>query len=183
MMPPPSEPTQQRGGLVGAGAGMYGQDGGGRIRTRNRIPTRALVGILAAILLFGSALHIGPAIKAGMHDGLRGSWVATGSECSHASGCEWHGKFVLPDGHVELTDASYVGNIPRNIHVGTTLAGLYPGGSSLVFPATGSSLWISLLAGLIVSLLALLWACWRPVKNYLEHRRNAVVVTSTVPRG
>jgi hypothetical protein len=186
MMPSPGEPTQGgmggNDGLGGLGAGMFGRGGGGPVRTRSRIPTKALIGILAAFLLVGSLLHIGPAIKAGMHDGTHGTWVATAKECGHFSGCVWRGNFVLPDGHVDLTNASYAGGIPRTVHVGTSLPGLYPGGSALVFPPGGSSLWVSLLIGIVISLLGLLWACWRPVKDYLEHRRNAVIVTSTVPR-
>jgi hypothetical protein len=49
---------------------------------------------------------------------------------------------VLPGGHVVLTSAQYSGRLPAGMHVGTSVAGLYPGGSGLVFPAAGSSLWI-----------------------------------------
>jgi hypothetical protein len=179
----PSEPTRQGTGYTSARAALLGSGSGGPPRGRSRIPTRALVGIVAALMLLGSAAHLSSAIKAGRHEGTRGTWVATGKECSHVGGCVWRGKFVLPGGHVELTNASYIGAIPHVIHVGTAVAGLYPGGSALVFPLSGSTLWVSMLIGAIVGALGLVWACYRPARNYLEHRRNAVIVTSTVPRG
>ena len=156
-----------------AGRSVTGTDGSKR--ARGRVPMRLVIGVLAALLLLGSATHIGPAIRAGLHDGTTGSWVATTSQCSRAAGCVWHGKFVLPDGRVLLAKADYEGKFPADIHVGTSLPGIYPGGFGLVFPARGSHLWVSMLVGLILGLLGLYWASHRWVAGLIRPRRTSVL--------
>jgi hypothetical protein len=133
------------------------------------MPMRVIVGVLSALLLFGTATHIWPAIRAGLREGTHGSWVATGKTCVRQA-CTWKGKFVLPHGHVLLTSAQYSGKLPPNIHLGTSIAGLYPGGSGLVFPPTGSDLWISLLIAMVFSILGLYWSCHLLVENYFKRQ-------------
>jgi len=136
---------------------------------RGRLPMRPIVAVLSLLLLFGTGTHIAPAIRAGLRDGTHGSWVATARTCvRHA--CTWQGKFVLPSGHVLLTSVEYLGQLPRGIHAGTAVAGLYPGGSHQIFPATGSDLWISLLIAMAFGLLGLYWSSHRVVRNYLAGR-------------
>jgi hypothetical protein len=143
----------------------------GAPRGRSRMPMRVIVGALSVLLLVGTGSHIVPAIKAGLHDGTRGSWIATTRSCVRGA-CVWKGKFVLPGGHVVLTSAQYSGRLPAGMHVGTSVAGLYPGGSGLVFPAAGSSLWISLLIAMALALFGLYWSCHRVVAGYLKRRRE-----------
>jgi hypothetical protein len=138
------------------------------VRGRSRLPMKVIVGILSALLLVAVAVHLEPAIKAGLRDGAHGSWVATSKTCERRA-CTWDGKFVLPDGHVLVSSAQYSGKIPGSIHAGTSVPGLYPGGS-LVFPPTGSDLWISLLIAIGFALVGLWWSCRTLVADYFRRR-------------
>lgn len=151
-----------------AGAVMRAGGSTTQVTSRSRLPMRLLVGALAALILVGTATHIGPAFRAGMHDGTRGAWVVTGRTCVR-NACTWKGKFVTPGGHVLVTSAQFSGQVPAGTHVGTSVAGLYPGGG-LIFPAAGSDLWISLLIAIVLSLLALVWASRPLISNYLRQR-------------
>jgi hypothetical protein len=131
---------------------------------------RIAVAALAVVLLFGSVTHLAPAIRAGLHDGLRGYWVATSQTCSQRRGCVWSGKFVLPSGRVQIARTQYAGQLPSEIHAGTRVAALDTGGSGPVFPATGSDQWISLLVAVVVALLGLFWASRPWVVSYLRQR-------------
>jgi hypothetical protein len=144
-------------------------------RPRARLPLKLIVGLVSAILLVSTALHIVPAVRAGLHDGTRGAWIATSQTC-HRSACSWNGKFVTPDGHVLIASTKYAGPVPAGIHVGTSVPALNTGGSGLVFPATGSDLWIGLLIALLISILGLYWASNKWVASYLRERRNTVQV-------
>lgn len=145
---------------------------GGGQRRDSTVLTRIMIGAVALILLVGAVTHLVPAVRAGLHHGIRGSWVATGLSCAKKA-CTWSGKFVLPDGHVELARAQYDGTVPGGIHVGSTIPALYPGGSGLVYPTTGSDQWISLLVAIAVALLGLYWASHRWIAAYLRGRREA----------
>lgn len=134
--------------------------------------SRILVAGLALVLLAGSVTHLVPAIRAGLHDGVHGYWVATSQTCRNNKGCGWTGKFVLPGGHVEIAKTGYNGPLPAGVHAGTRLAALDTGGSGLVFPASGSDLWISMLVATIVALLALYWASRPWLASYLRRRRE-----------
>jgi hypothetical protein len=92
----------------------------------------------------------------------------TGRTCTRKA-CVWNGKFVLPNGHVQVASAQYAGSIPAGIHAGTRIAGLYSGGG-LVFPSTGSDLWISLLIALVVALIALYWSTHQWIAGYFRQR-------------
>jgi hypothetical protein len=170
---PPSESGPS--GADGADA-RYGDVGGlpslGGTRQRNPlILIRIVVVLLAVILLFGSVTHIVPAVRAGLHEGTRGYWVVTGRTCSRKA-CFWTGKFVLPSGHVQVAGgAQYSGQIPVGIHAGTRIPALYTG-SSLLFPTTGSDLWISLLVAIVVALLGLYWATHRWIAGYFRQRAD-----------
>jgi hypothetical protein len=174
---PANEPTSARqdaaSRLNGDGTATNGT--GARPGGRPRLPIRLVVGALAAVVLVGTAVHIGPAIRAGLHDGTRGTWVAASVQCSKSGGCVWQGKFVLSDGRVQIANSGYAGQLPFGLHVGTSLPAIYPGGSNLVFPATGSDLWISLLIGLVVGALGLYWASHRWVANFIRKRRGVAV--------
>jgi hypothetical protein len=138
-----------------------------------------MVAVLAVILLFGSATHIGPAVRAGLREGTRGFWVVTGQSCSRRA-CVWTGKFVLPNGHVQVASAQYAGAIPLGIHAGTRVAALYPGGG-LVFPTTGSDLWISLTVALAVALLGLYWSTHRWIAGYFRQRATTSGLDAPLP--
>lgn len=168
--PPPGQagPPPRATGL--ASAMMRSGGGTTQLRGRSRLPMRLIVGVLAALVLVGTATHIGPAFRAGMHDGTRGTWVATSRACVR-NACTWQGKFVTPGGHVLVTSAQYSGGLPTGTHVGTSVAGLDPGGG-LIFPASGSDLWISLLIALVFSLLGLYWACRPLISSYLRQRAD-----------
>jgi hypothetical protein len=56
---------------------------------------------------------------------------------------------------------------------------LYPGGS-LVFPTTGSDLWISLVVAIAVALLGLYWATRRWVAGYLRQRSDSTRLAAPV---
>ena len=135
------------------------------------MPGRLVVGGLSALLLVATATGLPPAIRAGLHHGTRGFWVATVKNCAQ-SACTWNGKFVTAGGHVVLSAAQFDGRLPAGIRVGTSVAGLFTGGSA-VFPATGSDLWIWLLVALVVAALGLYWSSHRLVRNYFRQRRSA----------
>ncbi len=140
---------------------------------------RIVVAALALLLLFGSLTHIGPAVRAGLHEGTRGYWVVTSRTCNSRKACVWNGKFVLPTGHVQVASIQYEGTLPAAIHAGTRIPVLYPGGS-LVFPTTGSDLWISLVVAMVVALLGLYWASHRWVAQYLRHRNDTTRLAAPV---
>ncbi len=169
----------------------FGQSFGGRLtgttprqnqgqgqgqRPRGRLPLKLIVGVVSALLLVATAAHIVPAVRAGLHDGTRGSWVATTKVC-HRSACIWNGKFVATGGHVLVTSAQYAGPIPKGIQAGTSLPALDAGGSGLVFPLTGSDLWVELVIGLLASLLGLYWASHKWVADYLREHRNTAKIS------
>lgn len=166
--PPPDRRTAF-GWPSGGWTGASGANSDGVVRSRSRLPMKVIVGILSALLLVAVAAHLEPAIKAGLRDGTHGSWVATSKTCERHA-CTWDGKFVLPNGHVLVSSAQYSGKIPASIHAGTSVPGLYTGGS-LVFPPTGSDLWISLLIAIGFALLGLWWSCRKVVIDYF-HRRS-----------
>jgi hypothetical protein len=179
---PPVRPAGMFGGLGGLGGiGGMGRgsaaDTGVVPRGRSRIPMRLVVGILCALIFFTTATRIAPAIRAGMHDGTRGEWVATNKKCVH-SACVWQGKFVVADGHVLQTATEYDGQLPAVVHTGTAVSALDTGGSGTVFPANGSDLWISLLVALVLSALGLYWASHRYVAGYLRKRREQEPITA-----
>jgi hypothetical protein len=182
MSPPPSGPRSAREAF-GQPGGWFsgpsrsqgqGQDQPAKVQ-RGRLPLRPIVGVLSAILLVSTAAHIGPAVRAGLHDGTRGTWVATTQTC-HKSACIWNGKFVAPGGQVLVASAKYVGQLPRGIQAGTTVPALFTGGSGLVFPVTGSDLWIEMLIALLLSALGLYWASHRWVAKYIRERRNTIQI-------
>jgi hypothetical protein len=135
------------------------------------MPGRLVVGGLSAVLLVAIGDRLVPAIRAGLHDGTRGFWVATTERCAR-SACTWNGKFVTPSGHVVLSSARFYGRLPVGTHAGSSVAGLFTGGSAIVFPATGSDLWMSLLAALVVAALGLYWSSHRLVRNYIRQHRS-----------
>ncbi|HXZ66144.1 MAG TPA: hypothetical protein VEH05_15500 [Streptosporangiaceae bacterium] len=153
-----------------AGAAYRGLGGGPR-RRNSTVLVRAMVAVLAVILLFGSLTHLAPAVRAGLREGMRGYWVVTGRNCSRKA-CLWIGKFVLPNGHTQAASVQYAGQIPAGVHVGSRIAGLYPGGG-LVFPVTGSDLWISLVVAIALALLGLYWASHRFVVDFLRQRADS----------
>jgi hypothetical protein len=171
---PSSQPTSAREAFGLSFGGRFTgprRDPGQDQRPGRRLPLKLIVGVVSAILLVSTALHIVPAMRAGLHDGIRGMWVATTQTC-HRSACLWTGKFVLPGGHVQVTSAQYAGQLPRAVQAGTRVPALYTGGSGLVFPAAGSSLWIELLIAMLVSALGLYWASHAWVAKYLRERRD-----------
>jgi hypothetical protein len=173
-------PSRQPGSVPRYGGRRQGNANPSAHPGRSRLPARFLVGALAAILLVGSAVHLAPAIKAGLHEGTGGSWVATGKTCSK-SACVWNGKFVLADGQVRYAKTQFSGQLPDNLHAGTSLPALDTGESGLVFPAAGSDLWISLLVALILSALALYWAARKPLLDYLRDRRETAALAAGNP--
>jgi hypothetical protein len=182
MSVPPSAPKSAReafgqsfsGRFPGLATGQGQNQGAQGQRPRGRLPLKPIVAVVSLILLVATAIHILPAIRAGLHDGTRGAWVATAEACRR-SACVWSGKFVAPGGHVLVTSAQYAGLMPKGIHAGTSVPALFTGGS-LVFPVTGSDLWIELVIGLLVSLLGLYWASHTWVTSYLRERRNTVQI-------
>jgi hypothetical protein len=140
---------------------------------RSRLPGRLIVGVVSVLLLFVTATHIVPAIRAGLRDGTHGYWVATAKHCAR-SVCNWTGRFVspTPNGHVLLSSAQYAGRLPAGVHAGTSVAGLFPGGG-LVYPLTGSDEWISLLVLLVLAVIGLYWSSHRLVAKYIRDRATA----------
>ena len=155
----------------GSGSPGQGSSDLGVPRPRSRMPGRLVVGGLSAVLLVAIGDRLVPAIRAGLHDGTRGFWVATTERCAR-SACTWNGKFVTDGGHVVLSSAQFYGRLPTGIRPGSSVAGLFTGGSGVVYPATGSDLWMSLLAALVVAALGLYWSSHRLVRNYLRQHRG-----------
>jgi hypothetical protein len=153
---------------------MNGGSADGRVipQGRSRLPARLVVGVLSAFLLYVTATHLTPAIRAGLREGTHGDWVATAKHCVR-SACSWSGRFVSPNGHVLLSSAQYAGRLPTGVHAGTHVAALFPGGSGLVYPAAGSDGWISLLVGLALAVIGLYWSSHRLVAKYLRDRASA----------
>lgn len=158
------------------GSPRSGQDPSQGQRPRGRLPLRPVVAVVSAILLVASATHIVPALRAGLHDGTRGTWIATSKVCHH-SACIWSGKFEAPGGHVLLTSAQYAGPMPKGIQAGTSVQALFTGSSGLVFPITGSDLWIELMIALLVSLFGLYWSTHKWIAGYLRQRRDSPQIT------
>jgi len=140
-------------------------------RPRSRMPGRLVVAGLSAVLLVAIGDRLLPAIRAGLHDGTRGFWVATSESCAR-SACTWNGKFVS-GGHVVLSSARYYGRLPAGLHAGSSVRGLFTGASGIVFPANGSDLWIWLLVALVAAGLGLYWSSRPLVKNYVRQRSSA----------
>ncbi len=136
------------------------------------MPGRLVAGGLSAALLVTTATRLMPAIRAGLRDGTHGFWVATAKNCAQ-SACSWTGRFVADGGHVLLSSAQYDGRLPAGIRVGSSVAGLFTGGPAVVFPATGSDLWIWLLVALGVAALGLYWSSHQLVRKYFRERRPA----------
>jgi hypothetical protein len=137
---------------------------------RSRLPGRAVIGVLSAFLLYVTATHLPAAIRAGLRHCTRGYWVATTKRCAR-SACTWTGQFQSPKGHVVLSSAQYVGRLPVGVHTGTSVTALFPGGSGLVFPPTGSDLWISLLVTVIVAALGVYWSSHRLIANHFRQHK------------
>ena len=152
---------------------MNGGSTGARVipQGRSRMPARLVVGVLSAFLLFATVTHLEPAIRAGMREGTHGYWVATAKHCAR-SACTWSGRFVSPNGHVLLSPAQYAGRLPAGVHTGTHIAALFPGGSGLVYPPSGSDGWISLLIGLALGVIGLYWSSHRLVAKYFRDRAH-----------
>jgi hypothetical protein len=56
------------------------------------------------------------------------------------------------------------------------------GGSGLVFPADGSSLWVSLVVAMVITGIAVVWAGRKPLLEYLAGRReDAAVAGGRIP--
>lgn len=171
-------------GPPGASSGGVGADEAaarllGPARPRGSLTlVRIAVAALALLLLVGSLAHIGPAVRAGLHEGTRGYWVVTSRTCSRKA-CVWNGKFVLPSGHVQVASIQYEGTLPTAIHAGMRIPVLYPGGN-LVFPTTGSDLWISLIVAIVLALLGLFWASRKWVAGYLRQRNDSTRLAAPV---
>lgn len=171
-------------GPPSAGSGGAGVDAAtsrllGPARPRGSLTlVRIAVAALGLLLLVGSLTHLGPAIRAGLHEGTRGYWLVTSRTCSRKA-CVWNGKFVLPSGHVQVASIQYEGSLPRAIHAGMRIPVLYPGGN-LVFPTTGSDLWISLVVAIVVALLGLYWASHKWVAGYLRQRNDSTRIAAPV---
>lgn len=156
--PPPRSAREAFGLSLGGLMGSSNSLGtGGSNGPRRRMPLKLIVGALAAFLLISTALEVVPAVRAGLHDGIRGTWVATTRTC-HRSACVWGGKFVTPGGHVVVASTHYAGSLPVATKAGTSVPALFTGDSNLVFPAAGSDLWIELVIALLASILGLYWA-------------------------
>lgn len=145
---------------------------------RRRLPLKLIVGVVSAFLLVSTGLNVVPAVRAGLHDGTRGTWVATTRTC-HGSACVWTGKFLTPGGHVAVTAARYAGRIPVGTRAGTSVPALFTGDSNLVYPTTGSDLWIELVIALLASILGLYWAS----HVWVAERLNGASRREVLPRG
>jgi hypothetical protein len=124
---------------------------------RRRLPLKLIVGAVSAFLLVSTGLDVVPAVRAGLHDGTRGTWVATTRTCNR-NACVWTGKFVTAGGRVIVASAHYAGPVPVGTTPGTSEPALFTGDSNLVYPTAGSDLWIELVIAFLASILGLYWA-------------------------
>ena len=173
--PPPRSAREAFSRPLGDLMGSSNRPGTGRPGVpRRRMPLKLIVGVVAAFLLVSTGLDVLPAVRAGLHDGTRGMWVATTRTC-HGSACAWTGQFVTPAGHVVVASVHYAGAIPAGTRAGTRVPALYTGGSNLVYPVAGSDLWIELVITLLVSILGLYWASHAWVADRLARANRRAI--------
>jgi hypothetical protein len=142
---------------------------------RRRLPIKLIVGVVSVFLLVSTGLDVVPAVRAGLHDGTRGAWVATTRTC-HRTACVWTGRFVTSGGHVVVVSAHYAGRIPVGTRAGTSVPALFTGDSNLVYPTAGSDLWVELVVALLASTLGLYWASHVWVAERLKGARRRGVL-------
>jgi uncharacterized membrane protein YfcA len=175
--PPPPRSAREAfgrplGGLMGS---SHPPGSAGNRGPRRRLPLKLIVGVVCAFLLVSTGLEVVPAVRAGLHDGTRGTWIATTKTC-RGSACAWTGKFVTPGGRVVVASAHYAGSVPVGTRAGTSMPGLFTGDSNLVFPPAGSDLWIELVITLLASILGLYWASRAWVAERLNGARRRRVL-------
>jgi hypothetical protein len=174
--PPPRSAREAFGRPLGGLMGSSNPPGADGSRgPRRRLPLKLIVGVVSAFLLVSTGLDVVPAARAGLHDGTRGTWVATTRTC-HGSACVWTGKFLTQGGHVVVASAHYAGSIPVGTRAGTTVPALFTGDSNLVYPTAGSDLWIELVIALLASILGLYWAshAWVAERLNSANRRGVL---------
>lgn len=173
--PPPRSAREAFGRPLGSLVGSSNPLGtGGRGGPRRRLPLKLIVGVLAAFLLVSTGLDVVPAVRAGLHDGTRGTWVATARTC-RGSACVWTGKFRTSGGHIVVANVHYAGPIPVGTRAGTGVPALYTGDSNLVYPTAGSDLWIELVIALLASIAGLYWASHAWVAERLNRASRRAV--------
>lgn len=173
--PPARSAREAFGGPFGGRMGSTNPQSRG---PRGRLPLKLIVGIVSAFLLVSTVPQLAPAVRAGLHDGTRGTWVATTKTC-RKSVCIWTGNFVTPGGHVAVAGTHYAGPIPVRTRAGYSVPALFTGSSGVVFPSTGSDLWIELVIALLASMLGLYWA----THAWVAQRLNRSAQPGVLPPG
>lgn len=110
------------------------------------------VAIAAPLLLYFEISALGPAIRAGHDQGIRGMFTAQSYVCGRTT-CEWRGVFAADHGRTSLDDVGYDGDLPGGGHQGIIVPALYSGDPATVYPVGGSNAWIGDLAELIATAL------------------------------
>ena len=132
----------------------------------------AVAGVLSAVLLIGTADRLMPAIRAGLHHGTRGLWVAT-SEDMRAVRLQLEWQVRVRRGPCRAGLGPVLRQAARwhpPWHVGRRA--VHRRLRDRV-PAAGSDLWILLLAALVAAALGLYWSSHGLVRNYLRQRRSS----------
>jgi hypothetical protein len=122
-------------------------------RRRRRLIAALTIAFVAAatpLLLYFEISALGPAIRAGHDQGIRGTFTAQRYDCGRAY-CEWRGVFVADHGRTRVDDVGYDGGLPGGGHQGISVPALYSGDPATVYPIGGSNAWIGILLELIAT--------------------------------
>ncbi len=127
----------------------------------------ALTVLAVPLLLYWQISALGPAIRAGHDQGIRGTFTAQQYSCYRFTLCHWNGLFVARHGRTRLEDVTYDGDMPGGGHPGIVVPALDSGDPDTVYPAGGSNAWIgdllelaAIATGAVLFIVLMVWMEW-----------------------
>lgn len=117
--------------------------------TRQHPGLRVVLYTLVALLLAGGfvwsgLVEAGSAWRAGLDQGIRGTLIATSHDCDRS--CTTMGDFTSADRRTVRRHVEYLGDVPRDAHVGDAFSALDTGGSAVYAPGD----WLPFILDLLV---------------------------------